>query len=305
MFHPVLHYSTIYNKNNKQDDDFIELFKSTRFGKDYTLYQAIYEELYTLDLPVVTKKVSKISKNSSTNSTIKNAIKHTINNNDEEDKFHSFDYSSTDSGCVSLNSTANDYSLDEQKLIDKSNLHNSMESLTSSYNSSNDSVLNSIDSQQHKDELNRNDHHSTKNVKNGLSNLMTNMISNNQLNYNLMSNFYNNLNDGHLIIGFRIKDEFFKRIFEQHWQEMSGARFLSRLVAAKFGLRRLKFLKRIALNTERQGKEFDDGTTFIYILHAEFLNLTNKNEIYLTNFVHRLRLRTLGSVTFYTNLPTN
>jgi len=281
-----------------------------------------------MELPVVSRRVSKVSKNNSTNLMVENTImestivksstvkitersiikNNSINTNNDDEKFQSFDYLSSDSGCVSLNSTnENDYSLlDEQKSTENQNIHNSLESLSScndsttndSYdsNDSNESVLMLIqtEQQEQKNEL----------KKQKITTHTINLTIDNRLirsSYNLTKN----LNDGHVLIGFRINDKFFSKVFEQNWQEMSGARYFSHLVAAKFGLRRLKFLKRIALNTERQGEEFDDGTTFVFLLHAEFLNLTNENEIYLSNFVHRLRMRTLGSVTFYTNLSIN
>lgn len=337
MFHPVLHFSGITDNR-----DSVELFRANKFGKNYTLYQAIYQELNVIELPVVTKKNAKnsstdrVSRNDTSNpndalsetvkgrpesTADKNSASHEVVKDLHEDYLKLLDcsdFSSTDdSGCVSLNSTAtNDYySSEETAKSQKCALHNSMESLESSYDS-NDSMLNSINSEQPKKELAesaRTDHcsprasmESKKSIQHipiNKSNLLTNgLIKRSLANELIATSLMAGLNDGHVIIGFRIRDEFFKKCFESSWLEMSGVRLLYPISASRFGLRRIRFLKRIALNTERQGRSFDDGTTFNYILYAEFLNLTAKNEIYLSNFVHRLRLRSLGAITLYTNL---
>ena len=271
MFYPVLHYSSAQNDK----DNLIELLKTYRFGKKYTLFQAVYEELNVIELPVI-----KISKNKSTNDN-KNKLIIEINTKQEmliskEDE-EKFDFSSTDSDFVSLNSTAsNDYSSFKETKAKKSN---SIESL--SYDST-DSMLNSINYQQ-KDEF------ENSNANNDCT----------KLQFTKAIQFTNQLSNGHIIIGFRISDEFFKQIFENNWQEMSGARLLYPISASRFGLKKIKFLKRIALNTvRRQSSMMDD---FNYILHAEFLNLNVKSEIYFTNFVHRLRLKSFGSISLYTS----
>ena len=326
---------------NQNDRDSVELFRANRFGKSYTLYQAVYQELNVIELPVITRKKTKSGTTDLTGShtgshrmsdaleeEVRDRMERTVGQNDErhvaatkdEDylKLDCTDFSWTDdSGCVSLNSTAtNDYcSSEETAAAVKYTMHNSMESLSSSYDS-NDSMLNSIKSEQPKreDELAesiRNDCSSrtaTKpkkakpiNCSSLVNNLVTDMLVRSSLANELAATSLSGLNEGHVIIGFRIKDKFFRDCFESNWLEMSGARLFYPISASRFGLRTIKFWKRIGLNSER-GSSFDDGITFNYIVYAEFLNLTAKNEIYLTNFVHRLRLRSLGAITLYTNL---
>ena len=344
----MLHISDI-----SDDRDSVELFRASKFGKSYTLYQAIYQELNVIELPVVTKKKTKNSSTDRTscNDTVikandtttrtddalietvnglpespteKSTANHELAVKDHDDYLKLLDcsdFSSTDdSGCVSLNSTATneDYSSEETTKQPKNALHHSMESLESSYDS-NDSMLNSISYEQPKHELAENirtEHRcsprieskkSTQSKQINKSNLVNHLVTDRLIKRSLANeliarSLMAGLNDGHVIIGFRIRDEFFKRCFESNWLEMSGVRLLWPISASRFGLRRIKFLKRIGLNSERQGRPFDDGTTFNYILYAEFLNLTEKNEIYLSNFVHRLRLRSLGAITLYTNL---
>lgn len=344
MFHPVLHLSDIPNRNNRNS---VELFKANKFGKSYTLHQALYQELNVIELPVVTKKRTKNS--ITTDLTSSNRTNHTLNEpvkepaeslvdknspnpeltTKDEDYLKLSDCSyadfslTDDSGCVSLNSTAtnDDYS-SEETTANKHALRNSMESLSSSYDS-NDSMLNSIQNSIQSEQLKKEDElvervvgndrssgtieESRKTVQINKSNLVNNLVIGNLIRRSLASeliatSLMSGLNDGHVIIGFRMKDEFFRKCFESNWLEMSGVRLLYPVSASRFGLRRIKFWKRIGLNTERAGGSFDDGTTFNYILYAEFLNLTAKNEIYLSNFVHRLRLRSLGAITLYTNL---
>lgn len=314
MLHPVLHYSTV----TKNKDNLFKLSRANKFDSNHTLYQSVYKEICCIELPLVSKIVSKINENDNkqivtiTDKSKQNSITNNEMNGDNckhnSFDYSSADYSSTDSGCVSLNSTTNDYSSLNSTTNDYSNDpfdENSMESLDSSYDS-NDSMLNSINSvvnRTKKDEPNecidhKNVNKFSKNIESYKNNLNNINIDNNLLNN--LSNY--NLNDGHLIVKFRIDDGFFSDVFERNWQDMTSARLLTP-IAAQYGLTKLKFLKKIAQNTESNGSNDSHSKfNYNYLLHAEFLNLTAKNEIYLSNFVHRLRMRCLGLVTFYTNL---
>ena len=116
-------------------------------------------------------------------------------------------------------------------------------------------------------------------------------------------NYYHKLRmEKFLIMGFKKHDANFVSVFEDNWKDMTGARSVLLNLSAEYGLSKIKFLKRVndakSLLDARRSPD-QDLAPFTHLLVVTLKHVTRKNKIYLMDFIHRLRLRMLGSLALY------
>ena len=105
-----------------------------------------------------------------------------------------------------------------------------------------------------------------------------------------------------LIMGFKRNDANYVSVFEENWKDMTGARSVLLNLSADYGLEKIQFLKRVNLvsdNSFGAKKLASDANSFTHILIVTLKHVTRKNKVYLMDFIHRLRLRMLGSLALY------
>lgn len=81
-----------------------------------------------------------------------------------------------------------------------------------------------------------------------------------------------------ILMGFKRLDNYFSEVLEDSWVDWTGARFLYLNLSDDFGLKSVRFLRRIRPN---------DINMFMYIVIAECAKVNQSNKLGIMDFVQR------------------
>lgn len=107
-----------------------------------------------------------------------------------------------------------------------------------------------------------------------------------------------------IVIGFKHIQAFTIETFEENWKEMSGIRSVYLEASSSLGLSEINLFKRVSSTRMKQGDPpYRDMSTFSHIVSITFNSACGKEEMYLLDLLHRLRLRMLGFTSVYSLIP--